>query len=163
MNKLIDYAGNEIMVEGCPGCAFALKKFTVPSGTVYEEGVLTVSQDWEIPIEGMLVVAPKRHVVNLGELTDQERTRIFDVANKTINALKKVFPGTKYSLVFNESDLHFHVLLVPNHEWMRRIANDPIYNLKAVFDYATNMLKNTREKVQPIADTCDAVRRALAL
>ena len=161
---MIDYAGNEIVVEGgCAGCAFALKKFTIPSGIVYEDGVLIVSQDFEIPIEGLLVVAPKRHVVTFGELTDQERARIFEVSNKTINALKKVFPGITYGLVFDENGMHFHVLLVPNHDWMKRVAYaNPIMNIKAVFDHAKNVFKNTREKVQPIADICEAVRRTLA-
>ena len=54
------------------GCAYANHVFALQCGMVYEDEMITISQDWELPINGFMVVCPKRHVEYLSELTEDE-------------------------------------------------------------------------------------------
>ena len=159
--KLLDYAGNEIVLDDCPGCAFARREFSLPCGMVFEDDCLTIAQDWELPIDGMLIIAPKRHVLTFAELTQQERAEIFELANKTIVLLKTHLPNVTYKLFFEENGRHFHVWLLPCHEWMQAAAaGNPTNNLGAVFAYAKANLR-TKQNIENIAKTCAYVREAL--
>lgn len=161
MKQIIDYAGNVIKTDDCFGCDFAMDKFSVPSGCVYKDDFFTVSQDWQIPIDGFLSVAPTRHIVNISELTDQERNDFFALANKTIGALKKVLPNVGYSLIVNEAGSHLHAWLLPRHDWMRELVGSAITkNLGEIFEYAKQHFR-TQQHIQKIHDTCDSVRGML--
>ena len=54
-----NYANEEISYNGCPGCAYAKHEFELPCGMAYENNNFTMSQDWELPIEGFYIVSPK--------------------------------------------------------------------------------------------------------
>lgn len=41
---MIDYANNEIVFEGCPGCAYAKGQFSLPCGMIYQDKDFTVSR-----------------------------------------------------------------------------------------------------------------------
>jgi len=163
---MIDYAGNKISYTGCSSCAFARREFSLPSGMIYEDDVLTLAQDWTLPIDGFLVIAPKRHVLSLQELSGQERNHVFAVLDKAIIALKRAIPGITYNVVFEEEDAgeensHFHIWLMPRHKWMFDIANgNPTRHIKAVFDYARANLK-TKENIEKINKTCLLVRELM--
>ena len=53
---MINYANKKVEFTGCPGCAYANHKFELPCGMAYENERFTLSQDWELPIEGFMVV-----------------------------------------------------------------------------------------------------------
>ena len=55
-----NYANEEISYRGCPGCAYAKHEFELPCKMAYENDNFTLSQDWELPIEGFLIVSPKK-------------------------------------------------------------------------------------------------------
>ena len=81
---VINYCNEEVRFDGCPGCAYAKHEFELPCGMIFENDHFTLAQDWELPIVGFLVVAPKRHIEKLEELSKQERDEMFDIVNKTI-------------------------------------------------------------------------------
>ena len=53
---MINYANEIVKFEGCPGCAYAKHEFVLPCGMAYEDELFTLSQDWELPIEGFMVL-----------------------------------------------------------------------------------------------------------
>jgi hypothetical protein len=57
---MINYANKKVEFNGCPGCAYANHEFILPCGMAYENDKFTLSQDWELPIEGFFVVSSKR-------------------------------------------------------------------------------------------------------
>ena len=79
---MINYANEEIKFSGCPGCAYAKHEFELPCGMAYENENFTLSQDWELPIDGFLIVSPKRHIEKFSELTNEERKYIIDKLNE---------------------------------------------------------------------------------
>ena len=90
MMKTLDYADTELIcLEDCPGCAYANHEFILPCGMAYEDDMCTISQDWQLPINGMIIIAPKRHVVTFEEMTKEERVHLFEMVNKVISILRK--------------------------------------------------------------------------
>ena len=83
---MINYANEEVKFTGCPGCAYANHEFVLPCGMAYEDELFTLSQDWELPIEGFLVISPKRCVEKFSDLTDEE---MIDYYNKIIEIEKQ--------------------------------------------------------------------------
>jgi histidine triad (HIT) family protein len=73
-----------------------------------------------IPITpGHTLVAPRRCVKTLGELTGQERIAILELAEDIMSALRKVFGAEGFNCVWNQEKLagqsvpHFHLHVIP--------------------------------------------------
>ena len=138
-----NYANEEINFIGCPGCAYAKHEFELPCGMAYENDNFTLSQDWELPIEGFFIVSPKRHIEKLSELTDSERNEMFDIVNKTIKILRDNNICDRFEIIFEEKEnRHLHVWIMPRHEWMIKLVDDIIDNIGTILEYAKNNFRN---------------------
>lgn len=76
-----------------------------------------------IPITpGHTLVSPRRCVAKLSDITRDERTAIFDLADTIMSALKKTYGVEGFNCVWNEGKLagqsvpHFHLHIVPRKE-----------------------------------------------
>ena len=137
------YANEEIIFNGCPGCAYAKHEFELPCGIAYENDNFMVSQDWELPIEGFFIVFPKRHIEKLSELSDDERNEMFDIVNKTINILRKNNVCDRFDIIFEEKEnRHLHVWVMPRHKWMSELVDDIIDNIGTIFEYAKDNFRS---------------------
>ncbi len=137
------YANEEITFNGCPGCAYAKHEFELPCGMAYENENFILSQDWELPIEGFLIVSPKRHIEKLSELTDDERNEMFDIVNKTIKILRDNNICERFEIIFEEKEnRHLHVWIMPRHKWMTELVNDIIENIGTILEYAKNNFRS---------------------
>ena len=116
--KFIDLLGNEIEFE-CLGCDVARHKLIPPGGYVYEDDFINVSADPEIPITGFMVLGIKKHVRTMNELSKEERYRIIDILNLTIENIKECEIANKVLVIQEERSRHFHIWIVPIHEWMK--------------------------------------------
>ena len=140
---MINYANKKVEFTGCPGCAYANHKFELPCGMAYENERFTLSQDWELPIEGFMVVSPKRCVEKFDDLTEEERIEIFNITHKTINILRKNDICERFNIVFEEKEnRHFHIWIMPRHKWMEELVGDIIDHIGIIFDYAKENFRN---------------------
>ena len=140
---MINYASEEINFSGCPGCAYAKHEFKLPCGMAYENDSFTLSQDWELPIDGFLIVSPKRHIEKLSELTDDERNEMFDIVNKTIKILRENNVCDRFEIIFEEKEnRHLHVWIMPRHKWMNDLVDNIIDNIGVVLEYAKNNFRS---------------------
>ena len=73
MGKMQLYDNKEIEWKECPGCEFANHSFNISCGIAYENDTFALSQDWELPIPGFMILSPKKHIVSLSEFSDEER------------------------------------------------------------------------------------------
>ena len=134
---MINYANEIVKYEGCPGCAYANHEFKLPCGMAYEDELFTLSQDWELPIEGFMVLSPKRCIEFFSELTEEERIKSFDLINKTINILKENNICDRFNVIFEEKEgRHFHIWIMPRHKWMSDMFEDITDNIGEIFAYA---------------------------
>ncbi|MBE7074871.1 MAG: HIT domain-containing protein [Clostridiales bacterium] len=156
---MIDYANNIINVEGCYGCAYANHEFSLPCGMVYEDDMITLSQDWELPINGFMVICPKRHVEYFSELTQNEINYIFEYVHKTEVYLKEMNICQVFDIVIREKKgVHLHVWISPRHKWIEEEFNGGTGYIKEYFDYAKKNLKN-KENLELINNTVEKLRQ----
>ncbi len=152
---MISYNNKEIVFDGCPGCAYGKHEFTLDCGMAYENERFTLSQDWELPIQGFFVVCPKRHVEKFCELSDDERNEMFYIVDKTVRVLRNNNVCDRYDYIFEEKEnRHLHVWIMPRHKWMNEIVDDIIDDIGEVFTYAKANLKNDDnfEEINRITD-----------
>ena len=76
-----------------------------------------------IPITpGHTLIAPRRCVRTLAELTREERLEILEMGDKIMNALRKTLGAEGFNCVWNEGKLagqsvpHFHLHIIPRKE-----------------------------------------------
>lgn len=139
---MILYSGKEVLYNGCPGCSFANHEWQLPCGMAYESDKFTISQDWELPIVGFYVIAPKRHVNYLNELTADEQHEMMNLIDKMLQILKECVTKT-YIVMFEEREhIHLHICLMPRLDWMYKEVGDAIDNLGAVIAYSKSNHRN---------------------
>lgn len=76
-----------------------------------------------IPItKGHILIAPKSCIRSLRELSIEERLAIFELADKVMDALRKLYKSEGFNCVWNEGKLagqsvpHFHLHIIPRKE-----------------------------------------------
>lgn len=156
---MITYNNKEILVDGCPGCAFGRHAFELDCGMAYENERFTLSQDWEVPIPGFFILAPKRHIEKLCELTEEERNEIFFLVNKTTQILRALGVCDRFDYIFEEKEKrHLHVWILPRHDWIMKMTDDIIGSINTIFDYAGANLKNEEnyEAIKRITELVNA-------
>ena len=150
-----NYANELVKVKGCLSCAFSKGEFILPCGMAYKDELFTLAQDFELPIPGFLVIAPKRHVENFSELTEEERIKMFELINKTIKILKENHICERFNVIFEEKEgRHFHVWMMPRYKWMEEVAGSITKNIGEVFAYAKEnfRIKEIYEEIQKISN-----------
>lgn len=144
MNRVIDIFGREIEFE-CMGCDIANHRLIPPGGYVYDDGFINISADPEIPIIGFMVLGISKHVKSMNELTRDERIRIMDVLNETIEKIKKVGISNEVLLIQEEKASHFHIWIMPIHEWMKEYSKN-VKNLKEIIQMSKERFDENEKK-----------------
>ncbi len=80
--------------------------------------------------KGRVIVAHKRHVSEMVDLSDEERTQFFAEVNQVANALHKAFSPDKINYgAYGDNGSHLHFHLVPKYkdefEWCTPFAMNP--------------------------------------
>ena len=144
MNKTIDIFGNEISFD-CMGCDIANHKLVPPGGYVYEDDFINISADPEIPIVGFMILGIKKHVKSINELTRDERIRIMDVLNLTIEKMKSSNICEEVLIIQEEKASHFHIWILPMHPWMEEYKKN-VRNIKDIINYSKENFNDSVKK-----------------
>ena len=147
--KFIDLLGNEIEFE-CLGCDVARHKLIPPGEYVYEDDFINVSADPEIPIPGFMVLGIKKHVRTMNELSKEERYRIIDILNLTIENIKKCGIANRVLVIQEERSRHFHIWIVPVHEWMKEYG-ESVKNIDKIINHSKEIF-NEKIKEELLED-----------
>lgn len=159
---MINYANEKITFNGCPACAYANHEFTLPCNMAYENEKFTLSQDWELPIQGFFVVSPKRCIEKFAELSSEEKIEIFEIVDKTIEVLRKNKICDRFNVVFEEKEnVHFHIWIMPRYDWMTNLVGGIIKNIGQIFEYAKSNMR-TKENYDKIAEISGIVKEAFS-
>lgn len=124
----------EMIFEGCKSCAIGNHAITnLPGGYLYEDELVNVTIDPEIPIKGFIVIGSRRHVATTTLMTREERIRIEDITNKVKLALESL--GQKNILLFEDGFVeHYRRWIIPSDDWMFQFGRGK--NLKQITMYA---------------------------
>ena len=160
---MISYNNKEIKFTGCPACAYAKGEFRLDCGMAYETDNFTVSQDWEFPIKGFIIVSPKKHVDKLCLLTEDERNEMFYLVNKVSSILRNNNISNNFDYIIKEREnVHLHIWIIPRLEWMSSVGPDLIKNLGLIFDYAKANLR-TEENYEEIKRITEIIKKEINL
>ncbi len=161
MTTIIDVEGNEQSFEGCMACEINKGNLKLFGDVLYENEFFNVMQDIELPIDGFIVIATKRHVEKLTELSDAERTSLMEIANKCLTVLRANAVCDEYTLILEEKkNYHFHLWLMPRADWMIKKFGKVLKNIKPIQEYAKEHLR-TPENLANIAKTCEILKKEL--
>ena len=86
---------------------------------IYESRNFVVNQDWEMPIPGFFIVAPKRKVFSITELNEEELIEYAKVMRKIREAMRTVLKIEDVVFYQHEkNNFGFHTLLLPIYDFM---------------------------------------------
>lgn len=159
--KLIDMTGKEVEIRDCLGCEIANGTIDIFGGLLYQGKHFTVAQDFELPIDGFIIIFSKRHVEKFIDLSYDEQIELTTLINKTLKILEENNIAEEYNIILEEkAGYHFHVWLMPRHKWMIEKFGKVLKNIKTIQDYAIQNMK-TQEIFDKIKNTCELVKKEL--
>ena len=129
-----NFMNEEMIFEGCKSCAIGNHAITnLPGGYLYEDELVNVTIDPEIPIKGFIVIGSRRHVATTTLMTREERIRVEDITNMVKLALESL--GQKNILLFEDGFVeHYRRWIIPSDDWMFQFGRGK--NLKQITMYA---------------------------
>ena len=94
----------------------------IPSATVYEDDVFRVILDLGPASKGHALILPKSHFKDICEADESVRARLFTLAAKMGEAMKKGLGASGFNVVQNnvasagQTVFHLHVHVIPRYE-----------------------------------------------
>ncbi|MFP7299288.1 HIT family protein [Neobacillus niacini] len=151
--------GKTVEVE-CLSCALTSGLIEPDGGIIIESEHFHAHQDVAYPIEGLVILASKRHIKCLDELTEEERNDYINLMTIIRKAQRKVL-GIDYVYYFYNEDTthHFHTWMVPRYEWMKEFGRS-VESVRPVLLHARNN-RNTVENNQKVMKAIDDLKNAL--
>ncbi|MBP2241555.1 diadenosine tetraphosphate (Ap4A) HIT family hydrolase [Cytobacillus eiseniae] len=154
MRKITLSNGKVVEVE-CLSCALISGLVDLDGEVVIETEYFHAHQDVAYPIKGLVILASKRHIKCLDELTEEERIDYINILSKIREAQREVL-GIEHVYYFYNEDTthHFHTWMVPRYEWMYKFGRS-IESVRPVLLHARNVMNNH--------DNITEVRKAIRL
>ncbi|WP_407269773.1 HIT family protein [Radiobacillus sp. PE A8.2] len=140
--------GKTVEVE-CLSCALTSGLIEPEGGVVLETEYFHAHQDVAYPIKGLIILASKRHIICIDELTEEERLDYINVLTKIRKAQRDVL-GIEYVYYFYNEDTthHFHTWMVPRYEWMHEFGRS-VESVRPTLLHARNHM-NSKENMQEV-------------
>ncbi|MGJ7912438.1 HIT family protein [Neobacillus sp. LXY-1] len=159
MRKITLSNGQTIEVE-CLSCALVNGLIEPDGGVVIETEYFHAHQDVAYPIRGLVILASKRHIKCLDELTELERNDYINILSKIRKAQREVLDIEYVYYFYNEDTTHhFHTWMVPRYEWMYEFGRS-IESVRPVLLHARNNLNN-EENIKEVMSAIKALTKAL--
>ena len=102
-------------MKDCPYC----NNKKVQARLIYKDKLVMAFPGNMPIIPGHLLILPIRHVANFSDLTGKEKDAIFDLREKLVPVLKKLFGAEGFNYAWNEGKVagqsvpHFHLHMLP--------------------------------------------------
>jgi diadenosine tetraphosphate (Ap4A) HIT family hydrolase len=158
--RKITLANGETVEVQCLSCAITSGLIEPEGGTVIESEYFHAHQDVAYPIEGLVILASKRHFSCLDEIYDEEAADLICILRK-IRAAQREALGIDYVYYFYNEDTthHFHIWMVPRYPWMEAFGRS-VESVRPVLLHARHKL-NTEENRKNVHDALKKLRRNL--
>ena len=164
MNIVKSFDGKMIDVGSCMGCTKAnnFGNTKINPGEIVRTKNFDISQDFELPINGFIIIGSIRHIESINEMTFDEKQELITFIDIVICELKKLGVCSQYDVVWEEKEgNHFHVWLMPRHKYLlEAIGTNIIKKVGDLFEYAKTNLR-TQENMSAIYDTIEKLKTNL--
>ena len=86
------FNGKMIDIGDCMGCAKAktVGNSDLNPGEIIRTKNFDISQDFELPINGFIVIGSLRHIETISEMTKEEKQELICLIDVVISSLKKI-------------------------------------------------------------------------
>lgn len=139
----------------CIGCV-VMDNSKFKEGRIFQTKLWDVSQDFEIPYPGMIVISPMRHVSNYMDLSDEEMHELHQLTIFCKKAFMDIFDCQKLAYMFYEKpNGHVHFVIIPLHGLVE--INDKYAVLSELFSKAPTLL-NDKQNMQRVVTAIDNLR-----
>lgn len=155
---ITDLTGAQQELNGCLGCEIAKGNLKTFGGILYESDDFLVMQDYELPINGFIIIATKYHIEKLTDLSELAQIKLIKLTSRLLSILRENYIAEEYNVILEEkAGYHFHVWLMPRHKWMLEKFGKVLKNIKPIQEYA---LKNLRDEksIKEIDKTCEIIK-----
>lgn len=160
--RTITMANGETIEVECLSCALVNGVIEPEGGVVVETEHFHAHQDVAYPIPGLIILASKRHLKSLDELTEAERLDYITILSKIRKAQREVLGIESVYYFYNEDTTHhFHTWMVPRYEWMYEFGRS-VESVRPVLLHARNEMNdeaNVRNVRQAIAALTEELKR----
>ena len=145
----------------CLSCEVVAGQRGTLGGTIFETPRFHAHQDIAYPIPGLVIVAAKRHVKCLDELSEGEAIEFVQIVRR-IRSQQRECLGIEHVYYFYNEDTthHFHLWLVPRLPWMQSFGRS-VESLRPVLIHARARM-NTPENMAEVVRCVGVLRSALS-
>ncbi len=158
------FNGDMIDMGECMGCtkANAHNNPAINPGEIVRTRNFDISQDFELPINGFIVIGSIRHIESINEMTSEEKQELITLIDVVTASLKKLGVCPQYDVVWEEKPgNHFHVWLMPRHQYLLdAMGVNIIKEVGRLFAYAKQNLR-TPENLAAINATIQNLKTEL--
>jgi diadenosine tetraphosphate (Ap4A) HIT family hydrolase len=148
--------GRKITVH-CLSCAIVEGTVQPNGGTIYETKFFHAHQDVAYPIQGLVILASKRHIKCLDELTEEELNDYIHTLHLIRKAQRKVLGIEQVYYFYNEDTTHhFHTWMVPRYDWMYQFGRS-IESVRPVLLHARQK-RNSKDEIEKIIEAIHELR-----
>ncbi|MGJ9384337.1 HIT family protein [Salipaludibacillus sp. CF4.18] len=144
----------------CLSCALTSGLIEPDGNVVLETEYFHAHQDVAYPIKGLIILASKRHVKCIDELTEDEKIDYIKVLSRIRKAQRDIL-GIDYVYYFYNEDTshHFHTWMVPRYDWMYEFGRS-VESVRPVLLHARNEM-NSEENIQEVMEAIKSLRKEL--
>lgn len=152
--KNITLSNGKMVEVTCLSCALTSGFIEPDGGTIVETAYFHAHQDVAYPIKGLVIVASKRHITGLDELTEDEQIDYIRILTQ-IRKVQRDVLGIEHVYYFYNEDTthHFHTWMVPRYDWMYAFGRS-VESVRPSLLHARNEMNhpaNIKEVMQAIA------------
>ena len=119
-------------------------KILFPKEEIIDGKYFNTHQDWEVPIPGFFILAPKRAIRSVMEMTDEEAAEFINLMRKTRRGMMEEL-GIKDVYFFMNEDTsdNLHLWIFPRLPWMEAFGRK-IESVRPIINHAkTNMVNES--------------------
>ncbi|AUD14344.1 MULTISPECIES: HIT family protein [unclassified Planococcus (in: firmicutes)] len=156
--RTITLANGETVEVECLSCALVNGLIEPEGGVVVETEHFHAHQDVAYPIPGLIILASKRHLKSLDEMTEAERLDYITILSEIRKAQRDVLGIESVYYFYNEDTTHhFHTWMVPRYEWMYEFGRS-VESVRPVLLHARNEmndeanLKSVRQAISALTE-----------
>ncbi len=144
----------------CIGCAIAAGEIIPPGGVICESEHFILHQDPEVPVRGFLIIASKRHIRSIAQMSAAEAAELFSLVYRARLALEQSGQLHDVRIIQEERSGHFHLWLLPWEDWMDGKFANSLASIREMMRYAKQERK-TEENLRMVFEEVNIVKTYL--
>lgn len=141
----------------CIGCSIGNGSISPPGGLIAETKNFVVHQDPEVPIKGFLIIATKKHIKSIVQLSQDESAELFNLVYRARLGINKIKGIIEVTIIQEERSGHFHLWLLPRYSWMNERFQNSLSSIRDIMSYAKENLKS-KENIEEVIAAVDKLK-----